>query len=404
MGEEVLSPLFVKALEFNEWFCYLYYPFRIRWNIKAKRLERRGFTPGIFFYHFANLVVIPICLISCVHLIFDSLLHQNKYPIDLIYVYILSTVVLIAILATNFLVRRDCDKFCHALNSLFVFEKSTRPIQKQNIRSKYSSQNGATNIKNMDWIGAYVFTYVVVVAFGPFVLPFVGVAFGLDPFYYILKQMLPLEERSVTTILLVFSLRFFLVTVCCIEASKTVTMGVCYTIATLMCYDKVVTKLTKARDWKSSLRLFNQLSVIHSSAGDIVSEYAALYFSLIYFGLIDVNVMVVLWHKVVPLELYLLAPVLAIGGVSIAMVVFSFLIAFNDKSEKLQTHFLKMIVRSSSQFQLKDRKKVLRAARKIQLTYGGCGTFTRQTRTDYFHTLVVNSANAVIATEMVGAS
>ncbi|CAL8121332.1 unnamed protein product [Orchesella dallaii] len=150
--------------------------------------------------------------------------------------------------------------------------------------------------------------------------------------------------------------------------------------------------------------MFRQLQIVDAEVGLIISEFAALYFGMLYVALIDLNVMVLLWHQVVPFEVYLQAPFVDILGTSVAIVVFSFLIQFTDKSHALKRHFQKVLVRNLNgigSFKFKEQRKIFRAMRPISLSYGGCGTFTKRTRMDYFHTLIVNSANAVIGTEMV---
>ncbi|CAL8121330.1 unnamed protein product [Orchesella dallaii] len=173
----------------------------IRWNILNRKVQIQQPGPGLGLHYFFNVISILLGFTPCFYVVLDSFYHQNKYPVDQIYLYIITMVLASGASTTNYIVTRDCKQMCHSFNVLYNFEMETRKLERP-----YTGRPK----KCVDWIGIFVCLNVLGFSTVPFLLPPTTVFFTLDPLYYILKEFLPSEERSICVIVFTFSVRYLI--------------------------------------------------------------------------------------------------------------------------------------------------------------------------------------------------
>jgi len=190
------------------------------------------------------------------------------------------------------------------------------------------------------------------------------------------------------------------------EITKTCRFLICHVVAVLRCYNKCVKGFNSVAQFmilhSNNFKRFVQFQVVHSQVKDVIADFAALYLGLHYFALVDLNVISVLWLKMVSFELYLIVPLANSLATGTILTVFYLFTSVSTKSDILISKFAQGLVHTCKHAkvsQVKERKRVFVSIFPVRLKYGNYGTFKKNTRMEYFHTLVVDSVSATLAFE-----
>ncbi len=411
------SPLLVISINLNQWITNKVYRYQSKlcWNISEQKFQEEMNPFKYFVWAFCNFILILGIGGPCsLYVLINCLFHAGKYPIFDVFLNCIQLSFSFGIVATAVTLGGNSQGLANFYNRLFKFQAELEA--KFPLNQTYRNRNNILTSSNkyvrilllpsgqLDIIGIASIGIILVYAVTPFVFPFVTLYLCVDSPYFFLKDIFPLEHRTLLQIISIFIFRFFTVFLCVIEACTTFRTMALYAIILLISVSRCLIILITPRIPLTlhSFTPLTRLRLLFFVANETYSVLASVYLLMMFFLLVLCNTLCCVLIPVLnqEWEFFLFGPLIGTLTTIILLVLFSLVVSIDDLSKEVNIQWTNACVTQNSSTRsqnLRLVRRMLRAAKPIAFTYASFGTFKRGTRRDYLYSVILYSVNSILA-------
>lgn len=412
------SPLLVISINLNQWITNTVYRYRSKlyWNISEQKFQEQTNPLKYFMWAFCNFILILGIGGPCsLYVLIKCLFNPGKYQIFDVFLNCIQFSFSFGIVATALTLGGNSQSLANFYNRLFKFQAELEkkfPLY-QSDRNCHTTNILATSNKylrililpsgQLDIIGMASIGIILAYAVTPVIFPFVTLYLCVDSPYFFLKDIFPLEHRTLIQIILIFLFRSFIVFLCVIEACTTFRTMALYAIILLFSVSRCLI-LLKTPQIPLTLHSFiplTRLRLLFFVANKTYSVLASVYLLMMFFLLVVCNTLCCVLIPVLnqQWEFFLFGPLIGTLTTIILLVLFSLVVSIDDLSKEVIIQWTNACVTKNSSPRLQNLtliRRMLRATKPIAFTYASFGTFKRGTRRDYLYSVVLYSVNSIL--------
>lgn len=405
---KMLTRAIVLALNLQHTFVSMSYPRPVQWD-----KTNQTFTVGksslgrLFPLILINVGIFLVITLSCtLYILFDGNSYPTKYPIIVTSIMFLYLSDCIGIPSVNLIFHKNPDDVIHYLNCLVEFNSppkwcNSQVAQKKKMHKLVSRFPFKEFDGSLDTFGLLTYCCCACLAGANFIAPFMVVFTNMDPYYFVLRDILTYTHypadwiRIVTILMRLLSIIGFV-----FETATLYQFGLCYLIIIIKEYKRILSRLGSIGDVNRFLLEYDQLRVIHSLGSETFSAFLTLCLGLLYFCAICVVTMTLLGFQQIPLEVYIFFPyfcVLIITSAFISVSIPSRISTQSQKRIQVWKDVINLSLHPNSTVRRKLILKILAGTPPLKFIYfGGAGHFQESTTITYLHSLFNNIVNAIL--------
>lgn len=414
----LLTPLYVQAQNLNQWVTDSLYFYRnsIYWDKHSHQFGKETRKRHILPWLFVNFFIIGVCLIPfCMAFLFNSLLTRASKPASALQwlfaadqitigtgialtavAYLRWTAEMVSSMNTIILLEgRLSRKYSRYCKKFYTTKRKPNSAQFTHNHDKALGEEGQLVGKEVDVAGILAnFIVISITVMGPFIpwtLMWLDLDFMILPFRHLVPN-LNFSERII------------------FHGLRIITVSLAITEACLCCRTFPVNVLVIFRGLQKCQILFlsqpigeavlkelGQLCVLFAVIRDWLAFLLFTYLTLIYFCMVICTVVILTNAVAVPWDLYVIVVLGWIMAMSWTSTLMFLVVSVDSDSKKLNNAWMYSCSTQLNSTRRRLLYKTMKSFKPIGIPFGSLGTFTRVTRTYYFHTFMVNSINAIIA-------
>lgn len=411
----LLTPLYIEAQNLNQWitdFINLYRS-NIYWDINRYRFAEETRMRHIFPWLFVNFIIAGCAIPFCMTFLLRSLRSQaSKHTAALQWLSASDQIILgTGLVLANLVCLRWSAEMVSSLNTMISLEArlyrkysghgvyfiKPKSISLKAVIKNYGKTLGEIRLPDgeLDMAGILahltVISVVIIAPLIPWTLMWLNLDFMILPFKQIVFGLTFCEKVTfhVCRILIVM-LAFAEVSYCC----RTFPVNV---IVIFRGLQKCQVLLLRQPIGEAVLAELRQLCILFAVIRDWLAFLLFNGLAMMYLCLVICTTVILVNTLAVPWHLYIFFVIGWLLAVSWTVTVLSLVVSVYSDSSKLKKAWMHSY---STQVNLVKNKllyKTMKSFKPIGIPLGSLGTLTRETRTYYFHTGIVNTINTIIA-------
>lgn len=417
MARLPLSPLLTIAINLNQWISdalYRYHPI-LYWHLPTQSFRAETEVHKYFLWAFSNFVLISGIGGPCAFygLVDAFISPSGKYKIFELFILWIQFVFAMGISSTAVTLGRNGESLASFYNQLFQFHRLlqqrklgwcqsrlTHKIHKEHfpMSNKYV-RTAFLPSGQVDILGVAAILIILAYAVVPSFFPILTLYLCVDSPYFLLRNIFPLEYRSILAISLIFVFRTTVVIFCVVEACITFRTMALYAILLLYsvskCLDLLKVPLSPLSP--TSFRPLTKLRILFTISNETYSVLATVYLIMMFLLLVLCNTLCCVLLPVISenWQIYFFGPLIGTLTTVILLVLFGLVVSVDDSSRKLITQWSLACAQNRCK-NIGLIRRFIATMRPIAFTYSSFGTFKRATRRDYLYAVLSYSINCIL--------
>lgn len=395
----LLTPLFQQALNWSQGvndFLPCHKSF-LYWDKNSHKFTKETSTKWWHIVNFAlfGAVGIPFTIIF----FYNTLLDPNFVSV----VEFLLATLQICMIASAFLTavayRRWGMEQIRFLNELIAYERFLRrkhtPLQHREEASKGGFKVTLINLPKgkTDWLGIVANMLIIAFAIVPVIGPWMCIFLDFDLAMLLFRHAV--ESFNLLEILAFHICRSMFCVLAMVEVCN------CYRTMTLTalpmfrgilhCYSSIMRQpLTE-----SAFREHQQLKIVFLFGRDFIGFALSVYLAVVYMAILLCTTTDVVSIKFMPWYFCSLITLTGVVAIVVMCICLSMVVSVDNTGSELGRRWM-CYMSASRSFQRRRLSRILKSFQPIRIPYGTMGVFKKATRTDFFHSLVMNSINTIL--------